>query len=96
MSHDKAILSLCFSDDSRLLASSDDHGTIKIWKYNKGKCLKTFKAPINHIGSLVFSSDNSTFYAASFCGTIFVYSLQTENLLQSIISDHPISQMSLL
>lgn len=95
MSHAKPILSLSFSSDSILLASSDQDGTLKIWKYSKGKCLKTFKTPIYPIGSIQFAEDNSKLYAASFEGSVLIYSLQTDNLLQTIKCDHAISQMVL-
>ena len=42
MLHRKAILSLIFSKDGRILASGDSEGIIKVWKFSDGKCLKKY------------------------------------------------------
>lgn len=40
MLHRKAILSLIFSIDDKILASGDQEGIIKIWKFQDGKKLR--------------------------------------------------------
>lgn len=40
MLHTKAILSLVFSQDDKLLASGDSEGIIRVWKFSDGKKLR--------------------------------------------------------
>ena len=40
MLHRKAVLSLQFSQDDKLLGSGDQEGIIKIWKFSDGKKLR--------------------------------------------------------
>jgi WD40 repeat protein len=44
MLHRKAVLSLIFSQDNKILASGDSEGVIKVWKFSEGKCLRKIEA----------------------------------------------------
>lgn len=40
MIHRKSVLCLIFSNDNKIIASSDSEGIIKIWKFSEGKLLR--------------------------------------------------------
>ena len=40
MLHRKAILSLVFSKDDKILASGDAEGIVRVWKFTDGKKLR--------------------------------------------------------
>jgi WD40 repeat protein len=51
---------LTCSPDGKLLASSSDDGTLKIWEITIGRCLQTLPAP----GAVLFSPDSKQLLAA--------------------------------
>jgi WD40 repeat-containing protein SMU1 len=87
MFHKHIIISLSFTKDSKMLASGDMEGQIKIFKVANGKCLRDF--PTAHskgITSLVFSRDNSQIISGDYESKIRVHGLKAGILLAELSS----------
>ncbi|EXU97777.1 phosphorylase, AAA and WD40 domain protein [Metarhizium robertsii] len=73
--------SLCFSHDSKLLASGSRDGTIQTWHTDKGQCMHTLQGLpnrryIGNIARLVFSND-STLLVSSDCESVLSWRVDT-------------------
>jgi len=85
MLHRKAVLSLTFSKDDKLLASGDAEGLIRVWKFSEGKKLReidTLGGEKCGITCLLFSQNNSQLIAGSLDQTIRIYGLKSGNMLK--------------
>ncbi|CAF5152646.1 unnamed protein product, partial [Rotaria magnacalcarata] len=85
---DGAILALCFSRDSEMLASGSQDGQIKasvffVWKILTGQCLRKFdKAHLKGVTSLVFSKDNSQLLSASFDHFVRIHGIKSGKVIK--------------
>ncbi|NET14298.1 MAG: peptidase C14 [Okeania sp. SIO1H6] len=79
--HREIVNSISFSPDSKMMASADWDGTIKLWSRD-GQLRKTLKGH-NDIGSVTFSPDGKTIASAGWDGTIKLWSREGD-LLRSI------------
>lgn len=71
MMHDTAILSICFSRDSEMLATGSSDGKVKVWRVSTGKCLRRFEqAHSEGITCLTFNRDGGNVLTASFDQTM--------------------------
>lgn len=87
MLHRKAVLSLLFSDDDKILASGDQEGIIRVWKFSDGKKLReidTKGGEKSGIGCLALTSNNSQLVAGCLDRSIKLYGLKSGNLLREI------------
>jgi WD40 repeat protein len=55
--------SLAFTPDSKALAVSGSSATVQLWDVVKRSSLRTFAAPTNPVGSLVFTPDGQSLFA---------------------------------
>ncbi len=84
MLHSKAILSLVFSPDDKLLASGDQEGIIRVWKFSDGKKLRELSIQGGAVTSILFNQNNSQLIAGSLDTTIRVYGLKSGTLLKQL------------
>jgi WD40 repeat-containing protein SMU1 len=87
MLHNKAILSLVFSLDDKLLASGDSEGIIRVWKFQDGKKLREINiqgGEKSGVTSILFNQNNSQLIAGSLDMTIRVYGLKSGSLLKQL------------
>lgn len=85
MLHRKAVLSLVFSKDDKILASGDAEGVARIWKFNDGKKLREIDTQGGEscgISTMVFTSNNSQLVIGCLDKTIKVYGLKSGNLMK--------------
>lgn len=67
--------SIAFSQDGKILASGDSHGTIVLWDVETGEKLITLNAHLDKVNSLVFSEDGTMLVSGSEDGTIKVWGI---------------------
>jgi WD40 repeat protein len=77
MMMDDAVLCMCFSRDSEMLATGGQDGKMKVWKIQTGQCLRKFeRAHSKGVTSITFSKDNSQLLTCSFDMTIRLLSIK--------------------
>lgn len=54
--HTGSIGRIAWSPDGKKLASPSDDGTIRIWDFETGECLRTLSGHINHVGCVVYDN----------------------------------------
>ena len=83
MLHEKRVLCLEFSSDSKMLCSGDESGLIKVWKISDGKCLRRLEhAHDKGVTCCKFMSANSQIISGSFSWQIRVHGLKSGALLR--------------
>jgi WD40 repeat-containing protein SMU1 len=87
MIHKQSVISLAFTKDSKMLASGDVQGQIKIFKVANGKCLRDFpNAHSKGINCLIFSKDNSQIISGDYDSKIRVHGLKAGILIVELSS----------
>jgi WD40 repeat protein len=81
-----AILAIAFSPDGKLLATSDETGTVKVWnvttKKSVGAAMHSTGTPATlGIGGLAFSPDGTTLAAADNDGSVQLWNISTDKTL---------------
>nr|XP_057929627.1 WD40 repeat-containing protein SMU1-like isoform X2 [Doryrhamphus excisus] len=85
MMMDDAVLCMCFSQDSDLLATGAQNGKIKVWKIHSGLCLRRFEDAHNKgVTCLSFSKDSNHILSASFDHTIRIHELRSGHTLKEL------------
>lgn len=79
-----SILSLDFSPDGELLATSDVNGQIRLWQVNDGQAHLTIQAHDQWVWSIDFSSDGSKIVSGSDDTTVRVWDTSTGQGLLSL------------
>ncbi len=80
-----SILSVAFSPDGQLLASSDAEGEICLWQVADGKQLMTCKEDQNHwVWSVAFSPDNQILASSSEDKVVRLWDVNTGECLQEL------------
>jgi WD40 repeat protein len=79
--HEAPVLTVLYSFDSKLLASSDEDGYIKIWSMPNGQLIRTIKAHDELIQDLTFAADNKTIVSASLDMKVKMWDVTTGNNL---------------
>jgi WD40 repeat protein len=84
MGHNSHVLSLEFSANGKVLASGDSEGTIKVWNFAKGKCIKKLEKAHteNGITCIRFNESISIIYSSSFDKVIKSHGLKSASLLK--------------
>lgn len=84
MGHNCQVLYLEFSENGKVLASGDSEGTIKIWNFTKGKCIKKLEKvhPDNGITCIRFNEGLSIIYSSSFDKVLKSHGLKSASLLK--------------
>jgi len=84
MGHSWHILCLEFSENGKVLASGDSQGTIKIWNFAKGKCVKKLEKahPENGITWIRFNESLSIIYSSSFDKILKSHGLKSAALMK--------------
>ncbi|MDJ0797771.1 MAG: NB-ARC domain-containing protein [Calothrix sp. MO_167.B12] len=83
-----AVLSIAFSPDGQILASSDAKGEINLWRVADGQCLLTMNGHSNWVRRIAFSPNGKTLASASTDRTIRIWDVQNGGCLE-IIREYP-------
>ena len=87
MLHKRAVMSLHFSKDDKLLASGDAEGILRVWKFSDGKKLREIDTKAGEsegISAIAFTSNNSQIVLGCLDKSLKLYGLKSGNLLKEI------------
>jgi len=77
MSHTAAVTSLAYSADGKILASSSDDGTIRLWDVHNQQCLAVLSGHSERITTITFSPNGAMLVSTSDDGAMQVWAIQT-------------------
>ena len=88
--HASEIRDVKFSPDGKILASSSDDGTVRLWKVSSGENLRILRLPQQsgyaNVLSVAWSFDNKKLAAFDLNGQLYVWDSQTGKI---VIKQHP-------
>ncbi|KAJ5554676.1 hypothetical protein N7513_004635 [Penicillium frequentans] len=84
--HANEVNSVCFSHDSRLLASASTDCAVKIWNSSSGECLTTLEHSVK-VDSVCFSDDSGLLASASVDSTIQLWDTSKWQRVMTIEDD---------
>jgi WD40 repeat protein len=82
--HESWVLSVTFSPDGKVLATSSADQTIRLWDVSTGECLKTFLGHKGLIWSVAFSLDGKTLASACEDQTVRCWNIDTGECYQTL------------
>jgi len=83
--HEKSVLSVAISLDSKTIVSSGDNRTIKLWDLSTGKQISTLNGHSDLVNVVVISPDGKTLVSASDDNTIKIWNLATRKQIRTLI-----------
>jgi WD40 repeat protein len=82
----KGVVSLGFSNDGKVLATSGDDGmAVRLWDVQSGKLKSTLKGHMNEVSSAAFSADGQTILTGSHDGTVRLWNVNTGEVKQVLV-----------
>jgi len=91
--HNGWVRNVNFSRDSKIIATSSDDKTIKLWSFD-GKLLKTLQGHNDTVTAVSFSPDGETIVSASYDKTINIWSLDGTLIKTIDAHNYPIWDVS--
>jgi WD40 repeat protein len=91
--HTRAVTSVAFAPDGRLLASASADNTVKLWETGTGHELRTLHGHTWQVMSVAFDADGQRLASASFDGTVRLWDVRTGRELRTLCR-HPESVSS--
>ena len=86
--HNAVISSVCFSPDSRLLASGSDDQTLKLWDVKTGECIQTLTGHGDQVRSVCFSPDGTVLASGSADLTVRLWGIKSYSCTQTMLTRH--------
>ena len=83
VSHQDWVTYLAISSDNQLLASGDEHQTIKLWDLKQGKLLRNLKKHEGSVTAIDFSVDGKRLASSSTDKTVNLWNIETAELLHT-------------
>ncbi|KAL9480960.1 hypothetical protein ACSS6W_005746 [Trichoderma asperelloides] len=82
--HDKAVYSVAFSHDSKLLVSGSHDKTVKLWDSTTGACIHTFRGHGSTVYSVALSHDSKLVASVSSDDTVKLWNSATGELVHTL------------
>jgi WD40 repeat protein len=84
MGHYSDVLGLAFSPDGKIICSSGEDGTIKLWDVTTGKLLRTLAGHKSAVNEVVFTSDGKQVVSCSNDNTVKIWDIEKGALLRNL------------
>lgn len=82
--HTRAVLSVCFSPDGKILASGGEDKSIKIWEFATGRELLSLNGHSSSVNDLLFMPEGNRLISAGRDGQILFWSLPQGRIVNKI------------
>jgi hypothetical protein len=82
--HSKAVMSVAFSPDGKMLASGSVDNTIKLWRVADGSVITTLSGDSDSVTSIAFSPDGNTLASGSGDNTIKLWRVAGGSLITTL------------
>jgi WD40 repeat protein len=82
--HTLAVFDIKFSQNGKMLGSTSDDGTIRLWNSSDGAFIRIFKGHTDSVFSLEFSPDGEILVSAGADKTINLWNLHNGNLIRTL------------
>ncbi|HIK04731.1 MAG TPA: serine/threonine protein kinase [Trichormus sp. M33_DOE_039] len=82
--HENLVSSVAISPDSKLIASSGDDRTVKLWNLSTGAEIATLKGHSGKVNTVAISPDGKTLVSGSDDNTIKIWNLKTRKLINTL------------
>jgi len=82
--HSRAVMSVTFSHDSKLLASASYDKTVRIWDVSTGSLQQTLEGHSDEVTSVTFSHDSKLLASASYDKTVRIWDVGIGSLQQTL------------
>jgi WD40 repeat protein len=92
--HSSSVLSLAFSPDGGLLASSSLDGSIRVWDVTRRQKAYDLPGQQKAVTAVVFSPDGALLAAAGFDAIVTFYDLRTRELAHTLATDFIVSGLA--
>ncbi|MFN6567200.1 protein kinase domain-containing protein [Dendronalium sp. ChiSLP03b] len=82
--HTRAVLTIAFSPDGKILATASDDNTIKLWEVNTGQLISTMSGHSWSVVAIAFTADGKTLISASWDKTVKLWRVSTAEEIASL------------
>jgi WD40 repeat protein len=93
--HQSVVRSLAFHPTEKLLASSSDDRTIKLWDLRSGDCLRTFHGHTAEVWEVLFHPQTAELISASQDETIKIWNLDSGDCTKTLRDKRPYENMNI-
>jgi WD40 repeat protein len=84
LGHTRAVLTIAFSPDGKILATGSDDNTIKLWKASTGQLITTLLGHSWSVVAITFTADSETVISASWDKTVKLWRVSTAEELATL------------
>ncbi|MBH8572124.1 serine/threonine protein kinase [Nostocaceae cyanobacterium CENA369] len=82
--HTRAVLTIAFSPDGKVLATGSDDNTIKLWEVNTGRLISTMFGHSWSVVAIAFTVDGETLISASWDKTVKLWRVSTKEEIATL------------